>query len=118
MKYLYHIAIILLPLLSIAQTETKLLQADIRGRSCAGGIGVCTASPEFSKNSIKNFSVAKFSDHAINLTIRLADLSPEYQSMLFGKTYSTLKEEILVFHQDLDYAFQKELLSELRIDSK
>lgn len=113
MKYKYIIPTILLPLLSIAQTETKVLQADIRGRSCAGGLGVCSTTPEISKISIKNFIVSKLTDNAINLTIRIADLSQKDQSMLFGKTDSVLKEEVLVFHQDADYFFEKEFLSEL-----
>ncbi|RTY93969.1 hypothetical protein [Flavobacterium sp. GT3R68] len=115
MKYLNYIAIILLPLLSIAQTETKLLQADIRGRSCAGGLGVCSTSP-VSKNSLKNFTVTKISGNTINLTILITDLSPEDQSMLFEKRYPTYQEEILVFHQDEDYAFEKKFLTELGVD--
>lgn len=45
MKQLLIAVTFLLPVLTFAQSETKIIEADIRGRSCSGGLGLCTLQP-------------------------------------------------------------------------
>lgn len=120
MKNHYFLAAVLLPVLSFAQTETASIELDIRGRSCIGGLGICTStSPEFYKTSMKNFNVSKKSFNTMLLQIEIAKLSIEEQKLFFGKEYAKIApNEILEFIQDEDFIFEKDTLLYLGIDIK
>lgn len=120
MKNNYFLAAVLLPALSFAQTETTSIELDIRGRSCIGGLGICTStSPEFYKTSMKNFNVSKKSFNTMLLQIEIAKLSIEEQILFFGKEYAKIApNEILEFIQDEDFIFEKDTLLYLGIDTK
>ncbi|ESU29164.1 hypothetical protein FLJC2902T_12060 [Flavobacterium limnosediminis JC2902] len=120
MKKNYLWATLLLPALSFAQTEAKELELDIRGRSCIGGLGICTAlSSETNKTSMKNFNVSKQSYNTLLIQIEINKLSLDEQLLFFGKEYAKITpEEILEFIQDEDFIFDKDTLLYLGVDTK
>ncbi|CAM3673748.1 hypothetical protein FSS13T_26420 [Flavobacterium saliperosum S13] len=120
MKNHYFLAALVLPVLSFAQTETTSIELDIRGRSCIGGLGICTTtSPELYKTSMKNFNVSKKSFNTMLLQIEIEKLSVEDQIMFFGKEYAKIApNEILEFTQDEDFVFDKDTLLYLGFDTK
>lgn len=117
-KYLWVAA--LLPVLSFAQTEAKSLELDIRGRSCFGGFGICSAMTEQSKNTnMKNFNVTKQSNTTLQLQLETSKLSLEEQLLFFGKEYAKIApDETLEFIQDEDFVFEKNTLLYLGFDTK
>lgn len=117
-KLLWLVA--LLPAISFAQTVTKSLDLDIRGRSCIGGLGICSStSPELKKTSMKNFNVSKKSFNTILLQIEIAKLSIEEQMLFFGKEYAKIApNEVLEFIQDEDFIFEKDTLLYLEIETQ
>lgn len=120
MKNNYFLAAVVLPVLSFAQTETKTLELDIRGRSCIGGLGVCsTTAPELYKTSMKNFNVTKQSSNTLLLQIETDKLSAEEQKLFFGKEYAKIApNEVLEFIQDEDFIFDTDTLLYLGFDVK
>lgn len=120
MKNKYILAAVMLPAISFAQTETKTIELDIRGRSCIGGLGICTSvTPELNKTSMKNFNVSKQSSNKMTLEIEIDKLSIEDQKLFFGKEYAKIApNEILEFIQDDDFIFDKGTLLYLGFDTK
>ncbi|WP_442787427.1 hypothetical protein [Flavobacterium suncheonense] len=118
MKYKYLVAATVLPLLSYAQTEARQLELDIRGRSCLGGLGLCTASPpETNKTTMKNFNVIKYDKNTMLLQIEPSKLSVEEQLLFFGKEYAKIGPgETLEFIQDEDFIFEENTLLYLGFD--
>lgn len=119
MKYKYLIAAGVLPLLSYAQTEAKQLEVDIRGRSCLGGLGLCTAAPETNKTTMKKFNVIKYDKNTMLLQIEPSKLTVEEQLLFFGKEYAKISpNETLEFIQDEDFIFDENTLLYLGFDTK
>lgn len=120
MKNKYLLATFMLPLLSFAQTEAKQLEVDIRGRSCSGGLGLCTVTPsQTNKTSMKNFNVIKQSETTMLLQIEPSKLSIEEQTLFFGKEYSKIApNEVLEFIQDEDFLFEENTLLYLGFNTK
>lgn len=119
MKYKYLLAAGVLPLLSYAQTEAKQLEVDIRGRSCLGGLGLCSVSPETNKTTMKNFNVVKHDKNTMLLQIEPSKLSVEEQLLFFGKEYAKIgPDETLEFIQDEDFVFDVNTLLYLGFDTK
>jgi hypothetical protein len=120
MKKNYLWATLLLPALSFAQTEAKTLELDIRGRSCIGGLGICTAlSSETNKSSMKNFNVSKESFNTLLIQIEISKLSVDEQLLFFGKEYAKISPmETLEFIQDEDFIFDKDTLLYLGVDTR
>ncbi|HSD15059.1 MAG TPA: hypothetical protein VLB74_10460 [Flavobacterium sp.] len=120
MKKNYLWATLLLPILSIAQTEAKTLELDIRGRSCIGGLGICSQlSSETNKTTMKNFNVTKQSSNSLLIQIEISKLSAEEQKIFFGKEYAKITpNETLEFIQDEDFKFDMNTLLYLEMDAK
>lgn len=120
MKKNYLWATVLLPMLSFAQTEAKTLELDIRGRSCIGGLGICSAmASETNKTSMKNFNVIKQSSNSLLIQIEISKLTVEDQKLFFGKEYAKITpEETLEFIQDEDFVFEVNTLLYLEMNTK
>lgn len=120
MKKNYLWATLLLPVLSLAQTEAKVIELDIRGRSCIGGLGICSElSSETNKTTMKNFNVAKQSFNSLLIQIEISKLSAEEQKLFFGKEYAKITpNEALEFIQDEDFKFDMNTLLYLEMDTK
>ncbi|MEW5677405.1 hypothetical protein ABGT15_13925 [Flavobacterium enshiense] len=119
MKTKYLWVTLLLPALSFAQTEAKQLEVDIRGRSCSGGLGLCSTVSETSKTTMKNFNVIRQGANVMLLQIEPAKLSVEEQKLFFGKEYDKIgPNETLEFIQDEDFLFEENTLLYLGFDCK
>lgn len=120
MKKNYLWVTVLLPVLSFAQTEAKVLELDIRGRSCIGGLGICSEpSSETNKTTMKNFNVAKQSFNSLLIQIEISKLTAEEQKLFFGKEYAKITpNETLEFIQDEDFKFEINTLLYLEMDTR
>ncbi|KGO96242.1 hypothetical protein [Flavobacterium enshiense] len=120
MKKNYLWVTVLLPVLSFAQTEAKVIELDIRGRSCVGGLGICSAmSSETNKTSMKNFNVTKQSFNSLLIQIEISKLTAEEQKLFFGKEYAKITpNETLEFIQDEDFKFDMNALLYLEMDPR
>lgn len=107
-------------MLSFGQTEEKFLYADIRGRDCYGGSGLCSVMPtETNKTTLKNIKIVKQSPNTILLEFETDALSIEEQKLHFGKELSkAIPNEHLFFTQDTDFIFDNNLLVFLNIEPK
>ncbi len=111
---------LLLSILSLAQTEDKILQADIRGRDCRGGSGLCSITT----SSLGNLTSTRVkingqSQNTIVLEFEKNQLSIEQQKTHFGKEFikSPMSED-LYFMQDENFIINESTLIELGIDRK
>lgn len=120
MNNLYLWATLLLQALSFAQTEAKVVTLDIRGRSCIGGLGICTTPlSETNKSSMKNFIVSKQSFNTLLIQIEICKLTVDEQKLFFGKEYARiLPEETIEFIQDEDFIFDVPTLLYLEMNTK
>jgi hypothetical protein len=118
---LYTATLIVLPLLSIAQTELKI-NAEIRGRSCNGGLGLCSVSStlEMQKtNQEIKTKALKINDTTIVLAFDKALLSEQEQKSLFNSTLSKITTtEKIDFIQEDDLTIDIQTLLLLGIDPK
>lgn len=124
MKYLFHLATFLLPLLAIAQTEAKIINADIRGHACAGGFGLCSLQvpPETVLNKTTGTSkivVIRQSGNSFVLEIDKQQLTESEQKSLVGKSLALISQkEIVIFVQEADLIIDEKTLMYLGIDYK
>ncbi len=111
---------LLLSMISFAQTEEKKLNADIRGRDCYGGSGLCSVIiPELAKSDIKNIKIIKQQEGTILLQFEINELSLEEQIAHFGKELTKMSStEKSVFFQNDDFVFDRAMLIYLEIDPK
>lgn len=118
---LYTATLIVLPLLSIAQTELKI-NAEIRGRSCNGGLGLCsiTSTLEMQKtNQEIKTSAIKINDTTVVLAFDKTLLSEQEQKSLFNSTLSKITtNEKIDFIQEDDLTIDIQTLLLLGIDPK
>jgi hypothetical protein len=119
-KIIITMTILLLSLFSIAQTEDKIVYADIRGRDCHGGSGLCSVmATETNKTATNNLKLSKLSTKEILVELKWNELSIEEQINHFGKQISKLtSDDKLVFIQDYDLILDEKTLHYLDIDSK
>lgn len=119
-KIIITITILLLSMLSFAQTEETILYANIRGRDCHGGSGLCSIKlRETNKISHTYTSVSKLSINTILLELNLNDLSIEEQISHFGKELSKINSSNTAeFIQDYDFILNEKMLLYLDIDTK
>lgn len=119
-KIIITITTLLLSMLSFSQTEEKNLQADIRGRDCHGGSGLCSIMPiETRVASHSYIKVSKLSIDTILLELNLIDLSVDEQVTHFGmKVTEISSSKAFEFIQDYDFVLDKKALLNLDIDSK
>ncbi|HLF51021.1 hypothetical protein [Flavobacterium sp.] len=124
MKYLFHLATFLLPLLCIAQTEAKIINADIRGHACAGGFGLCSIQvpPETDLN--KAISTSKLvathqADNSFILEIDKHQLTESEQKSLVGKSLALISQkETVFFFQEANLIIDEKTLIYLGINYK
>ena len=118
---LYAATLILLPLLSIAQTELKI-NAEIRGRSCNGGLGLCSVSTtsEMQNTNLEIKTKAfKINDTTVVLAFDKTLLSEQEQKSLFNSTLNKITTtERIDFIQEEDLIIDGQTLQLLGIDSK
>lgn len=102
-----------------AISQTKSLDMDIRGRSCAGGSGLCSTAPTTGTNTsnMKNFNIQKLTSKSMVIEIETSKLTVEDQRMFFGKEYSNISaDEQLFFIQEQDFIFDINTLLYLELD--
>jgi len=122
MKKLLHTAALLaLPLLSIAQTELKI-NADIRGRNCSGGLGLCsvTTTTEIQKTNQDYKTIAfKLDETTLVLEFNKMLLSEAEQKSLLNTTLTKLNSsQTIEFIQEEDVVIDAPTLQLLGIASK
>ena len=118
---LYSAMLIALPLLSIAQTELKI-DADIRGRNCSGGLGLCSVSTttETQKTNQESKTTAtKLDETTLQLQFNKMLLSEQEQKSLLNATLNKITTtENINFIQEEDLTIDIQTLLLLGIDSK
>ena len=118
---LYTATLIVLPLLCIAQTELKI-NAEIRGRSCNGGLGLCSVSTtsELQKtNQEIKAKAVKINDTTVVLAFDKTLLSEQEQKSLFNSTFNKITTtETIYFIQEEDLTIDSQTLQLLGIDPK
>lgn len=117
---LYAATLIALPLLSIAQTELKI-NAEIRGRSCNGGLGLCSVSStlEMQKTNQEKTKALKINDTTVVFSFDKMSLSEQEQKSLFNSTLSKITAtEKIDFIQEEDLTIDIQTLLLLGIDPK
>jgi len=120
-KILYTATLIVLPLLSIAQTELKI-NAEIRGRSCNGGLGLCRISTNLemqkTNQEIKT-SALKINDTTVVLVFDNTLLSEQEQKSLLNTTLSKITaSQTIDFVQEDDVTIDPQSLLLLGIEPK
>jgi len=124
MKHLIYIATFLLPLLTIAQTEAKIIETDIRGRSCAGGLGLCSIQAPSETTSGKTgitpkTTVKSLPPDSFVLEMDRKQLSENEQKSTTGKLLTLVPEkDSLSFVQETDLVMDEKTLIYLGIDTK
>lgn len=118
---LYTATLIMLPLLSIAQSELKI-NAEIRGRSCSGGLGLCSVSTtsEIQKNNQEYKTTAfKLDETTVVLEFHKTLLSEEEQKILLNTTLSKITASPTIdFVQEEDVTIDPQSLLLLGIEPK
>jgi|SRR6478672_6067339 len=121
MKNLYIAALLALPLLTCAQTELKV-NADIRGRNCSGGLGLCSVSSttEVEKaNQEYKTKAYKLNESTLILEFNKTLLSEEEQKSLLNTTLLRVAEsQTLNFVQEEDLIIDSATLISLGITAK
>jgi hypothetical protein len=113
-KFIISMAFLLLSAISFAQTEAKILYSDIRGRSCSGGLGICSSSAE----NFKNFTLISQDNKTIVLEIDIKTLNQEEQMLLFNTDlYKNQSEEKLFFTQNTDFVFNATQIKNLGLNA-
>jgi len=111
----------MLPLLSIAQTELKI-NAEIRGRSCNGGLGLCSVSTtsEIQKTNQEYKTTAfKLDETTVVLEFHKTLLSEEEQKSLLNTTLSKITaSQTIDFVQEEDVTIDPQTLLLLGIEPK
>ena len=115
---LYTAMLIALPLLSIAQTERKI-SADIRGRNCAGGLGLCSVSKLVEFNQESKILAFKLEESTVELQFNKTLLSEEEQKSLLNTTLMKITaSQTIEFVQEEDLIIDNETLLFLEIAPK
>ena len=113
--------LITLPYISIAQTQLKV-NADSRGRSCNGGLGICHISTnlEMQKNATSNKTTAlKLNDITFELVFDKNLLSEQEQKSLCNKTLDKIiVTDVIHFTQEDDLIIDTQTLQLLEINPK
>lgn len=102
-----------LPLLSIAQTESKITYlVDIgHNNNCRGGFGICRESEIIGSKEKTTASVTKISDNQLEVKLEKTGFtSKEWEEMLINK--------IFPIDDDSNITIDKELLRSLAFETK
>lgn len=121
MKNLYTAALLALPLLVVAQTELKI-NADIRGRNCSGGLGLCSVSATTAiekTNQEYKTKAYKWDESTIILEFNKTLLSEEEQKSLLNTTLvKVVESQAVEFVQEDDLIIDSATLTSLGITAK
>ena len=118
-KLIISMAMVLVSLLSFAQTQQKVnISADLRGRSCSGGYGLC--SPASVTEKAGGLVVAqKIGETTVLIILDKANLTIENQKSIAGKElYKVAPSEKIDFVQEASVTFDAQLLLKLGFDPK
>jgi len=108
-------ATLLLPTLLFSQTEK--ISADLRGRDCNGGTGICSAGTSQKLGNALNVSLTKVSENSLLMIIENKDLSTNDQKRITGKSFNEInKSDQTYFHQENDFVLDEDLLKKLSIN--
>lgn len=120
-KTIYLATLLVLPVLAIAQTQLKIA-ADIRGRGCSGGLGLCSVSSTASLQKSTQTSpttAIKQSETEITMEINYTLFSDTMQINLAGNLFSRIAIGTkLYFTQDEDLILDNDSLLVLGINPK
>lgn len=118
---LYTAMLLALPLLTIGQTELKI-NADVRGRNCSGGLGLCSVSTtaEIQKTNQEYKTKAfKLDETTVILEFNKTLLSEDEQKSLLNTTLNKITaSQNIEFVQEDDLFIDNETLKILGIASK
>jgi hypothetical protein len=117
MKILLKLTLLLVSYISIAQTQVSV-SADIRGRSCGGGLGICS-NTAISENKNSGVFAQKLSAKTILFSIDKSFLSKENEKSIAGKEFSKItNSEKINFTQEVDVFFDRQTMVKLGFDPK
>lgn len=109
MKLILYIALILVPTLFFAQTESKnaiAVYANYHNRSCLGGTGFCSQT-EISLKSSPNAVIEKISETEVKLTINTTEFSAtEFLALQKNKSISIEANSVVQTHSEIMRALQ------------
>jgi hypothetical protein len=123
MKYRFFIATLLLPLLSVAQNEAKIIDADIRGHACTGGFGLCSlgisTETSLNKTTTPKLVASRQSGNSFVMEMDKQQLTESDQKSLVGKSLTLISsKETVGFIQEADLIIDEKTLLYLGIDVK
>lgn len=112
-------AMVLVSLLSFAQTQQKVnISADMRGRSCGGGLGLCSPASVTEKAG-GSVVAQKIGETTVLIILDKANLTIENQKSIAGKElYKVAPSEKIDFVQEVSVTFDAQLLLKLGFDPK
>lgn len=122
MKHILYLATLLLPLFAMAQTESKIIETDIRGRSCSGGLGLCNIQAP--SESGKTLSTSKTTIRILTLDTFILEIDKkqltesEEKSITDKSLKSISQSEAMTFIQEADLVIDNDTLVYLGLDSK
>lgn len=117
MKNIYYLAL-LLPVFAFSQESVKI-SADLRGRDCNGGGGICSIESTSASKTATEVFVKKTGERTIDFIINNQNLSAESQRSIAGKEFAKISaNEIPQFHQEKDLFLDKNIAAKLQIDPK
>lgn len=118
MKYTIIILFLFFTSLCLAQEarEQQPVEADIRGRDCEGGDGLCSLEPSNLVNA--NAFLYKNVDGTLTLEILRGKLSAGEEAHIFGEAISLANKESLSFHQPEVYTLNAAVKSSLEVIKK
>lgn len=120
-KLLFFATLIALPFSLVAQTQFKI-NADIRGRSCAGGLGLCSVSAAFIEPKIGEICQTmayRTNNNTLVFVFDVSMLSEQEQYCLLGKPMAMISTtDRLYLTQEQDLIIDIKTLTLLGIDAK
>ncbi|QOW10683.1 hypothetical protein Q73A0000_10005 [Kaistella flava (ex Peng et al. 2021)] len=110
--------VLLLPAFAFSQ-ESINISADLRGRSCSGGSGICSVGNSSDSKFATEVLVKKIGKSEVAFIIKKPNLNSETQRSIAGKEFAKISaNEIPQFHQEKDLFLDKETLEKLEMDPK
>ena len=113
----YTLLALLLPMFAFSQ-EAKI-SADVRGRDCKGGTGLCSVTGGNDNREATEITAKKISEQSVAFIFQTDTLSNSVQKGIAGKEFAKiLAEEKPQFVQEKDIILEEELLNKLGIAIK
>lgn len=110
MKFIHLLAIAILPIFSIAQTQnTTTVSAGYHNRSCIGGTGFCSSKEVIKENEKPNARLQKLAKNKVNLIIDLKNFKDE-------EIVALQEEKSFNVSGEKNITLDKNILNQLKID--